>query len=82
MSERRRVTGKEELFIYLTKAVYKQVRMEALTQRVSVSKLVEACLVLQLKSPPLVGTRIETRGKPRATPRVKFVTEPTDESEE
>lgn len=82
MSARRGVTGKEELFIYLTKAVYKEVRMEATKQRASVSRLIEACLVLQMKNPPLVGTRIEKRGKPRVNPRVTFTAEPTDETEE
>lgn len=82
MSERRKVAGKEEIFIYLTKSVYKAIRMEATQQRVSVSRLVEACLVLQMKNPPLVGTKVETRGKPRANPRVKFTPEPTDEPQE
>jgi hypothetical protein len=69
----RAVKGKEELFIYLTKAVYKSVRMEAVQQGVSVSKFIEACLVLQMVSPPLVGTKMPKCGKPRKIPRVPFV---------
>lgn len=73
MSERRGVTGKQALYIYLTKSVYKGVRLEALKQGTTVSKLIEACLALQMVSPPLIGTKLEKAGKPRKNPRVPFV---------